>query len=305
MKRVLAIDVGGTKVASAIVGADGAISGERRARTPRTDDPEAVFSALIAIAKASVEKNGTPIDGIGVGCGGPMRWPEGVVSPLHIPAWRDFPLRARLADVFGVPCVIDNDAKAFALGEHWLGAGRDSRALLGIVVSTGIGAGIVIDGHLLHGASGQAGHLGHVLADPDGPKCECGARGCVEAIASGNAIARRGGADPATIAEKARAGDADASRIYVDAGRALGRGIASAAVLLDLDLIVVGGGVALGAWDLLEPTLVTELALRAQLSFTRDVRLKRSALGERAGLLGAAKLALDLWVSLAAKREGS
>ena len=293
MKHVLAIDVGGTKLASAIVSADGAISGERRVPTPRIDDPDQLFAALAEIAKASVDEGGLPIDGIGAGCGGPMRRPEGLVSPLHIPAWRDFPLRARLASAFGVACAIDNDAKAFALAEHWLGAAREARALLGIVVSTGVGAGIVINGRLVHGASGQAGHIGHVSADPDGPVCGCGARGCVEAIASGSALERRGGTAPATIAEEARAGDADASRLYVDAGRALARGIATAAALLDLDLVVIGGGVALGAWDLLEPPLRTELALRARLSFTRDVQVLRTALGQRAGLLGAAKLALN------------
>ncbi len=293
MKRVLAIDVGGTKLASAVVTADGAVTAERRTPTPATSDPDQLFAALADLARASVAEAGAHVDGIGVGCGGPMRWPDGVVSPLHIPAWRDFPLRARLADTFGLPCAIDNDAKAFALGEHWLGAGRGARALLGIVVSTGVGAGIVIDGDLVHGATGQAGHIGHVLADPDGPPCACGASGCVEAIASGSAIERRGGAPPAQIADKARAGDADASAIYVDAGRALARGIASAAALLDLDLVVIGGGVAVGGWDLLEPPLRAELALRARLSFTREARVMRSALGERAGLLGAAKLALD------------
>ena len=293
MKRVLAIDVGGTKLATAIVSADGAITAERRAATPRTEDPEELLASLIAIAKASVHEEGAPIDGIGVGCGGPMRWPEGIVSPLHIAAWRDFPLRERLAKAFGVPCAVDNDAKAFALGEHWLGAGRGARALLGVVVSTGVGAGIVIDGTLVHGAGGQAGHVGHVIADPDGPECDCGAHGCVEAIASGDALARRGGAAPEAIAERARKGDAEAERLYREAGRALARGIASAAALLDLDRVVIGGGVALGAWDLLEAPFVAELSARAHLSFTRDLSVLPSALGHRAALLGAAKLAPD------------
>jgi glucokinase len=291
--RVLAIDVGGTKVASAIVAADGTITGERRTAMPRTSDPEDLFTTVAELARESVAAAAAEPGGIGVGCGGPMRWPAGVVSPLHIPAWRDFPLRERLAALFALPCAIDNDAKAFALGEHWLGAGRGARALLGIVVSTGVGAGIVIDGQLVHGASGQAGHLGHVIAASDGSPCECGARGCVEAIASGSAILRRGGAEPTAIAEKAREGDTDASRIYVDAGRALARGIASAAALLDLDRIVIGGGVALGAWDLLEPALVAELSVSARLPFTRDLKVVPAALGARAGLIGAAKLALN------------
>ncbi|HEV8654149.1 MAG TPA: ROK family protein [Candidatus Limnocylindria bacterium] len=293
MKRVLAIDVGGTKLATAIVAADGMVSVERRGPTPRTKDPEALLASLVAIAKASLDEDGGSIDCVGVGCGGPMRWPEGIVSPLHIAAWREFPLRARLTAAFGVPCAIDNDAKAFALGEHWLGAGRGARALLGVVVSTGVGAGIVIDGQLVHGASGQAGHVGHVIADPDGPACDCGARGCVEAIASGDALARRGDAAAEAIAERARKGDADAERLYLEAGRALARGIASAATLLDLDRVVIGGGVALGAWDLLEVPLLAELAVRTQLSFTRALSVLRSTLGHRAGLLGAARLAFD------------
>ncbi len=295
MKGVLALDIGGTKLASAVVSADGTLAAERRAPTPHTDDPEALFAGVVELARASLDKGAVAIDAVGVGCGGPMRWPEGIVSPLHIRAWRDFPLRERLSSALALPCVVDNDAKAFALGEHWLGAGRGARAFLGIVVSTGVGGGIVLDGDLAHGASGQAGHIGHVLADggAGAPACACGATGCVEAIASGRALARRGSADAATLAQRARAGDAMAVELFADAGRALARGIASAAALLDLDRVVIGGGVGLGAWDLFAPALGAELATVARLSFTRGLDVRRAALGERAGLLGAAKLALE------------
>jgi len=322
VKRVLAVDIGGTKLACAVVAADGSLSAERRAATPRTDEPDELFASVIALARASLDESGAAIDtvdgraavaaagggaavgAVGVGCGGPMRWPEGIVSPLHIPAWREFPLRERFTSELGMPCVVENDAKAFALGEHWLGAGREARALLGIVVSTGVGAGIVMDGRLIHGASGQAGHIGHVLADsaPDAPDCACGARGCVESIASGTAIARRGGAAPDVLAERARAQDREAGLIYAEAGRALARGIACTAALLDLDRVVVGGGVALGAWDLLEPALRAELAIRARLPFTRGLEVTRAALGDRAGLIGAARLALDPQYSALAER---
>jgi len=304
VKRVLAVDIGGTKLACAVVAADGSLNAERRAATPRTDDPDELFASVIALARASLDESGAAIDAVGVGCGGPMRWPEGIVSPLHIAAWREFPLRGRLTSDLGVPCVVDNDAKAFALGEHWLGAGQGARALLGIVASTGVGAGIVIEGRLVHGTTGQAGHIGHVLADstPDAPDCACGARGCVEAIASGTAIARRGGAAPATLADRARAQDPEAGLIYADAGRALARGITSAAALLDLDRVVVGGGVALGAWDLLEPALRAELPISARLPFTRGLEVTRAALGDRAGLIGAARLALDAQDSVLAER---
>jgi glucokinase len=286
---VLAVDVGGTKLAAAVAREDGTLAAEGSTPTPRTDDPEVLFAALVAVCERV--RAGARVAAIGVGCGGPMRWPEGMVSPLHLPAWRGFPLRARLAEAFDAPCVVDNDAKAFALGEHWRGAGRDSRALLGVVVSTGVGGGFVLEGRPLHGSRGQAGHIGHVPALPDGPQCRCGARGCVEAVASGWAIERRGGADAAELAARVRAGDADAASIFADAGVALARGIAAAAALLDLDAVVLGGGVALGAWDLLEPALRAELSVRARLEFTRDLRVERAALGERAGLVGAARLA--------------
>jgi glucokinase len=234
------------------------------------------------------------VTAIGAGCGGPMRWPEGVVSPLHIPAWRAFPLRARLEERFALPCAVDNDAKAMALGEWWRGSGQGARSLLGLVVSTGVGGGIVIEGRLLHGAHGNAGHVGHVIASPGGPRCECGADGCVEAIASGHAIAHRYGAgiDAAGVATRARQGDQRAHSLFAEAGAALARGIVAAAVLCDLDRVVAGGGVALGAWDLLSPALESELARSMRIDFARGLRVHRASLGATAGLIGAAALAL-------------
>jgi glucokinase len=223
-----------------------------------------------------------------------MRWPEGVVTPLHIPAWRAFPLRARLEERFGLPCAIDNDAKAMALGEWWRGAGRGARSLLGLIVSTGVGGGVVVEGQLLHGAHGNAGHVGHVIAMPGGPRCECGADGCVEAIASGRAIARRYGAgvDAGTVAARARQGDDRARGLFSEAGTALAQGIAAAAVLCDLDRVVIGGGVAIGAWDLLAPALESELARSLRIEFSHGLAVHRAALGANAGLVGAAALVL-------------
>jgi glucokinase len=260
---------------------------------------------VVEVAGAALQ--GAPrVVAVGCGCGGPQRWPEGVVSPLHIPLWRDFPLRARLEARFGVPAVVDNDAKAMALGEWWRGAGRGARHLLGMVVSTGVGGGIVVGGRVLDGAHGHAGHIGHVNVWPDGPRCACGAQGCLTAVASGSGIAARiraaraegtatalpPGATARDAAEAARRGDAFARSLFTDAGQALGRAIASAAALLDLDLVVIGGGVALGAWDLLGPHLVEELRVRSRIAFARDLRVARAALGDDAGLYGAAALAL-------------
>jgi glucokinase len=277
---------------AAIADSEGTLRNERRVATPTEGDAEGLFGAITTLADGVLGDERARF--LGVGCGGPMRWPDGIVSPLHIPTWRAFPLRARLEERYGVPCVVDNDAKAMAFGEWWRGAGRGARSLLGVIASTGVGGGIVSDGKLLHGAHGNAGHIGHIVASDDGPHCECGADGCVEAIASGRAIATRyaGGVDAARVAARAREGDERARSLFEEAGVALARGIAAAAVLCDLDRVVIGGGVALGAWDLLAPALEDELGQALRIEFARGLPIHRAVLGASAGLVGAAGLAL-------------
>lgn len=309
LPRVLAIDIGGTKLATAVVDATGRVAGHVEVPTPAVA-AEGLFEALrgaIARSLAAAEASPATLRAVGVGCGGPMQYPEGVVSPLNIPGWRAFPLRARLEAALALPVVVDNDAKAMALGEHWRGAGRGARCLLGMVVSTGVGGGVVEAGRLVHGAHGNAGHVGHMIVEPGGPRCACGARGCVEAIASGPSLVRAaeaalrrgipsvlaaaGPLSAATIAAAARQGDPLAQALFARAGRAIGRAIASAAALLDLDRVVVGGGVSAAGPLLFEP-LRAEVARRARLSFTRAVPVVPAALGRQAGLVGAAALAL-------------
>ena len=304
----LAIDIGGTKLAAAVIADDGTLLTSEHMPTPRTATADDLFRALEQLCRRVLEDARTPFVGIGVGCGGPMEYPAGRVSPLNIPIWQAFPLRERLADAFGQPCVVDNDAKALALGERWLGAGRGSDNMLGMVVSTGVGGGVILDGRLLHGQAGNAGHIGHVVVWPDGPACGCGGRGCLEAVASGTGLVRRlasaraagavtsiaEGATAVDIATAARQGDSLALELYRTAGEAVGRGIASAAALLDLELTVIGGSIALRAWDLLGPPLEAELHAAAQLDFTRRVRVVHAELGDSAGLYGAALLAFGL-----------
>jgi glucokinase len=304
---VLALDIGGTKLAAAVIAPDGTLIARARTNTPSTAEPDALFAALEHLYRTVMQQAGAPAAAIGVGCGGPMRYPEGIVSPLNIPAWRDFPLGQRLSEAFGLPWVVDNDAKAFVLGERWQGAGRGSNNVLGMVVSTGVGGGIVLDGRLLHGQQGNAGHIGHVIVWPGGPPCECGAHGCLEAVASGTGLARRlataladgqpsslsPGAGAAEIASAARVGDPLATELFRTAGEALGRGIASAAALVDLERVILGGSIALLAWDLLGPPLEHELRASARLAFTRDVPVSLAELGEAAGLYGAAALAFS------------
>ena len=191
MHHALAIDVGGTKLAVGIVDARGEVRAHESVRTAGVD-AEALFATLLALIDKVRALDGPtgprPLAACGVGCGGPME-PGGVtVSPLNIAQWIGFPLRDRLAASLGLPVFIDNDAKALALGEAWQGAARGERNFLAIVVSTGVGGGIVVDGHLLDGAHANAGHIGHVVAVPGGRWCACGARGCLEAEASGRSI---------------------------------------------------------------------------------------------------------------------
>ncbi len=170
---VLALDVGGTKLAAGLVAADGTVVREVREPTPRlgVGDHDRLWAAMHELLERV--RSGAAIAGVGIGCGGPMTgWPDALVSPLNIPAWRRFPLRQQASRTYpGVPVRVHNDAVCFAVAEHWRGAGRGSRDLLGVVVSTGVGGGIVLDGRVLDGATGNAGHLGHVVVDPDGPPC--------------------------------------------------------------------------------------------------------------------------------------
>ncbi|MDT7536720.1 MAG: glucokinase [Actinomycetota bacterium] len=289
---VLAIDIGGTKMAAAIVDDDGNVL--RRDRTPtNTTDPWPDFAAMLDRLV-----DGEQVDGVGIGCGGPMTWPAGEVSPLNIHAWRDFPLRARLAERYpGVPVRLHNDAVAFAAAEHWRGAAQGIDNMIGMVVSTGVGGGIVSGGHILDGATGNAGHIGHCVADPTGPICACGARGCLEAIARGPATvawARQQGSpaeDGPALARLAAGGDPIALAAFARAGDAVGRVIAWCAALLDLQMVVVGGGFAQTGPPLWDP-LLAAVREHAVLPFLAELRVVPPALGGDAGLVGAAALVL-------------
>ncbi|MGR6914546.1 ROK family protein [[Actinomadura] parvosata] len=183
---ILAVDVGGTKMAAGLVAHDGTVTATRRVATPQGADAETLWQTLADL----IAPLAPAAEGVGVGCGGPLTWPEGTVSPLNIPGWRGFPLRARLAALLpGLPVRLHNDAVCLAVAEHWRGAGRGSTDMLGMVVSTGVGGGLILDGRLHHGRTGNAGHIGHVVVEPaGGPRCGCGGHGCLEAIARGPAL---------------------------------------------------------------------------------------------------------------------
>jgi glucokinase len=294
----LAIDIGGTKLAAALVDPGGRILDSGRVETPHTLDGESLWHTLVSLVERARGVVGAEIAGVGVGSGGPMTWPTGAVSPLNIPAWRDFPLRERLAELFpDVPVRVHNDAVCVAVGEHWRGAGRGTDNVLGMVVSTGVGGGLVLGGRLIDGASGNAGHIGHLVVDPNGPECVCGGWGCLEAIARGPAVAEwargHGWASPngtaRDLADDAARGHPVACAAMDRAGRALGVAIASATHLLDLDVVAVGGGLSQAGPKLFGP-LDDAFRRHARMEFARGVRVVPAALGQDAGLIGAAAL---------------
>jgi glucokinase len=292
-RTVLAVDIGGTKLAAALIADDGTIVAADQVATPDSDQAEEVFEALIAVVDRVRSQSALSPAICGVGCGGPMLPDGATVSPLNIRAWNQFPLRDRLGGATGLVVSVDNDAKALALAEGWLGAARGVDNYLGMVVSTGIGGGIVLNGHLLDGALGNAGHIGHVVVEPDGRRCVCGGRGCLEAEASGMSIEAVTGYPAAESSESVRR----------RSGMLVGRAVASVANLLDLELAVVGGSVALGFGDSFFEAAQSEIGLRARLDFSRSTRIIPVGLGADGPLMGAASVGLRALDAMATSRS--
>jgi glucokinase len=267
----LAIDIGGTKAAVGRVTPDGTVLARAEVPTGTTGDP---FPAIAAMVRAMAVGDEVVC---GVGSAGPLTDDGTRVSPVNGPSWVDFPLAARLAAVTGLATFVDIDTKALALGEGHFGAARGVDDYLAMVVSTGIGGGIVSRGQLLEGATGNAGHIGHVVVEPDGRRCGCGGRGCLEAQASGTAILAATGRPPADATDEVRA----------QVGRWVGIAVASVANLLDLRLAVVAGSVALGYGEPFFAAAQAEIDARSRLTFSIGTRIVPTTLDD-APLLGAA-----------------
>jgi len=280
---ILAIDIGGTKMAAGIVTVGGEVRDHRQIPTDQPGrDADGLFAALVelvATVRAASTDRGEPDPIVcGVGCGGPMTWGGEAVSPMNIGAWRSFPLRSRLESALALPTFVDNDAKALALAEGWTGAAVGHRDYLGMVVSTGVGGGIVLDGRLLDGAEGNAGHIGHITVEPEGHLCRCGNRGCLEAEASGTGIAAITGRPSAEAGPE----------VVTRTGTLVGRAVATVATLLDLRLAVVAGSVALGFGAPFFAAAQAEIDDRARLDFARGCVIRPAALGADGPIVGAA-----------------
>ena len=295
-RRILSLDIGGTKIAAGLVDADGVLLHRNRQPTPPGGDADQVWAAVERTITDALAAAGGSVSGVGISSAGPISIADGTVSPINIGSWRGFPIvEAVAAAVPGVPVRLAGDGLCMALGEHRRGAGQGAQFLLGMVVSTGIGGGLVLDGVPYDGRTGNAGHVGHVVVDLDGPPCGCGGRGCVEAIASGPhlvAWAREfgwNGDDARALAAAAVAGDGVAVRAFSRGARAVAAMIASVAAVCDLDLVVIGGGVANAGPVLFDP-LRSALRDYTGLDYITGLRVVPAALGGEAGLIGAAAL---------------
>jgi glucokinase len=308
--EAVGVDVGGTKTAALRVSATGELL-ERSVRPSNAHDPE---ESVAAVEAAVADVLSDDVSVIGVGAAGLIDVHRGVIvfSPNFL--WRDVPIGDRLRERFGLPVTVDNDATAAAWAEVRLGAAGGAGHVLMIAVGTGIGGGIVIGGSIVRGAHGFAGEIGHIVVEPGGARCGCGNRGCWEQVASGqvleregvrvlvehprSALARLAGGDAGRVTGElvvraAAEGDAAAAGVVDDVGRRLGEGIAGLVNVLDPEIVVVGGGIASVGDPIFQPLREAYLATVEGRSARPEVPIVPAALGNDAGAIGAALLALE------------
>ena len=309
---VVGIDLGGTKILSVCVDAELRILGRDLRLTSAEEGLERVLQRIVESAKAAA--GGRTLAAAGISTPGPADIGRGVVTtPPNLPGWRDVPLATLLGEVLGIPAWIENDANAAALAEHRLGAGRGAAHVLLVTIGTGLGGGLILDGRLYHGASGAAGEIGHMQLEPEGRRCGCGRRGCLEALASGSAleavaahiaaaepeglvaiIARQEGASPdARILDlAAEAGDPAADAAIRQAGRYLGAGLTNLVDVFNPELIVIAGSLRkLGPRYL--GTARDVVKAEAFPQHFADVRIVEAALGDESPAIGAALIAIE------------
>ena len=306
------IDLGGTKIAALLLDSAGEILGEVRRPTGAEGGLGAVLRAIVDSVRDLAGKARGRIAAVGLGAPGPLNRREGVIYQApNLPGWHDVPVVRLLAAELGRPVILENDANAAGFGEWALGAGRGTQDMIYLTVSTGIGGGLILGGRIHHGRDDGAGEVGHMTVLPDGPRCGCGRRGCWEALASGTAIARAAveglagggesrilelaGGDPsavdaALVARAAREGDALAWEVLERAFYYLAVGIVNLIHLLNPEAVVIGGGVAKMGEELFGPVR-RMVAERAYPAMVRDLPIVRAALGDRAGVIGAAMVA--------------
>jgi glucokinase len=308
--EAVGVDIGGTKIAAMRVSAEGGILDQTLVHTP-AEDPEEFVEVVIEQARTHV---GERVGAIGVGVTGLVDFAAGTLSYGPNLPFRNVPLRGRIQEATGLPCLVDNDANVAAWGEYRVGAGRGATDMLMVTVGTGIGGGIVAGGRMFRGAHGFGAEIGHIIVEPNGPLCGCGNRGCWEQVAAGRAIDRLGrdaaGANPTSlmvrlaggspaavtglvVVQAAQQGDTVAIGVLAEVGRRLGEGIAGMINILDPEVVVVGGGAISAGELLLQPAReVVRTAIMAP-EFRPEVPVVPALMGNAAGGIGAALLALD------------
>ncbi len=270
----LAIDIGASKVDIAVVQRDGSLLA--RGRLNVVEHASSLFEGIVSLAQEV--RGDISLTTVGVGSAGPMTHGGETVSPLNIPSWRSFPLRDQLREALNLEVYVDGDARALALAEGAYGGARECTSYLSMVVSTGVGGGIVLNGRLLDGATGNAGHVGHLNVVPNGALCSCGAYGCLEAEASGHGIEERTGR-PANEADQA-------TRLRT--GHLVGRAVGTLASVLDFQHCFIAGSVALGYGDEFFSEATKAARSVAMLVYSHDIEIRPSELGSDGPILGAA-----------------
>jgi glucokinase len=299
---VLALDIGGTKLAAGVVDARGRTH-SFVVKPSRTElGVDAVLADLFALGRDAVAASGAPwaaVGAIGIGCGGPLDAANGILlAPPHLAGWHDVPVSALARREFGLPAILENDATAAAAAEHRYGAGVGTQNMVYVTISTGVGGGVVIGGQLYRGATGNGGELGHVTVDWHGRTCRgCGRQGCLEAYVSGTSISERaqeagmGVVTAADVAAAARQGHAVATRVWDETVEALACGLTSIVNLFEPELVVLGGGVTRSGDQLLVPVR-RQVKERAMAPVGAAVEIVPASLGDQVGVVGAAAIVL-------------
>ena len=314
--NVIAVDMGGTKILAAVVNAEGDILGTAKIPTKADKGAAVVIDRIASCIQKAVDKSRVArasIQAVGIGAPGPLDPGTGIVLFAPNLGWTDVPLKTELENRVGLPTFVDNDVNVGTLGEHAFGAGKGISTLVGIFVGTGIGGGIIMDGELFHGASQTAGEIGHIIVKAGGPRCGCGTRGCLEALASRTAITRQlqkaivkkgkksilpelTGGDlklirSGALAKALRSNDKLTMKVFKKATKYLGVGIASIVNFLNPEMIVLGGGVVEALDDSFLDDIAAVVADYSLPNTLSGVRIVKAQLGDDAGILGAAALA--------------
>lgn len=305
----IAVDIGGTKVEAALVDELGAVlpgsrhrapTGRERSAAQLAESVRSVLDGVLALIGPDAAISPALVRGVGIGAAGPVNLADARVSPLNMPAWDDYPLSALVAGIVhpvvpDAPVTLRLDGLCITLAEHWVGAAAGHDNVMGMIVSTGVGGGLILGGRTVPGPTGNAGHIGHVEIGGHEDACPCGGSGCLEAVASGpRTVAWANGQGwvgetGEELAASAAAGDPIALRAVERSGRAIGRAIASAASLVDLDVVAIGGGFSHVSPLLFEHARAA-VAERATFGYVTRLRIVPSALSGEGPLIGAAAL---------------